>query len=94
MAAHIKEEDKPKLIAAIFKYSADLPLAYAFNQLFNNCFLSQSSRIALEEGLFTCILNYLKGLKTIPVITIDDVFSYLRNFIGLILETIKKVTDV
>ena len=32
--------------------------------LFNNGFVSQNSRIALEEGLFACIVNYVQGLAT------------------------------
>lgn len=69
-------------------------MVYAFKSLFVGSFLSQASRIALEEGLYSCILNFIKGLKTIPVIKTDEVFLYVRNFLGYILESMTKIQNI
>jgi len=55
--------------------------------------VSQASRIALEEGFFTCVLNFIKGLKTIPIIKSDDTFLYIRNFLGFILASTDKIKN-
>jgi hypothetical protein len=34
LSAHLKDEDKNKWLAALEKYSADIPLVYAFKSLF------------------------------------------------------------
>jgi hypothetical protein len=47
MAAHVKEDDRNKFLAVLEKYSSNYPLVYAFKSLFENCHLSQTSRIAL-----------------------------------------------
>lgn len=94
LGEHILEEDKNKFLAVVEKYSGDLALVYALKSLFKGGFLSQASRIALEEGLYTCILNYIKGLKTIPDIKTDEVFLYIRNFLGFVFESATKVTEL
>lgn len=91
---HLNDEDRNLFLAALEKYSGDMSLVYAFKSLFSECFLSQASRIALEEGLFTCVLNFIKGLKTIPSIKIDEAFLYIRNFLGFILVSAEKTKDV
>lgn len=70
-----------------------MALVYAFKTIFVGCFLSQASRIALEEGLYSCILNFIKGLKTQPAIKTNEIFLYIRNFFGFILESITKVNN-
>jgi len=84
---HINEENKNPFLAALEKYSSDMSLVYAFKSIFSECFISQASRIALEEGLFACVLNFIKCLKTIPAIKSDDIFLYIRNFLGFILTS-------
>lgn len=71
-----------------------MSLVYAFKSIFSDCFVSQVSRIALEEGLFACVLNFIKGLKTIPSIKSDDAFLYIRNFLGYILTSSTKAKDI
>lgn len=71
-----------------------MSLIYAFKSIFSDCFVSQISRITLEEGLFACVLNFIKGLKTIPSIKSDDAFLYIRNFLGYILTSSTKAKDI
>ena len=71
-----------------------MPLVYVFKSIFRGTLISQPSRIALEEGLFSSILNFLKGLKTLPAIKTEEVFSYIRNFFGFIIESTTKITDL
>jgi hypothetical protein len=94
LSQHIADEDKNKFCAAVERYTADMPLVYAFKSLIRGTLISQASRIALEEGLFSSILNFIKGLKTVPTIKIDEVFSYIRNFLGFILESTTKIADL
>lgn len=39
--------------------------------MMNDGFVSQASRIALEEGIFTCIMNYIQGLNVIPQVKVN-----------------------
>ena len=47
----------------------------------------------MEEGLFTCVLNFIKGLKTLPSIKSDEILLYVRNFLGFILASTDKIKD-
>ncbi len=94
LSQHIADDDKNKFCAAVERYTADMPLVYAFKSLFRGTLISQPSRIALEEGLFSSILNFFKSLKTVPAIKTDEVFSYIRNFLGFIIESTTKITDL
>jgi hypothetical protein len=39
-------------------------------------------------------LNFIKGLKTVPKVKIDEVFLYIRNFLGYIFDSMSKVTNL
>jgi hypothetical protein len=39
--------------------------------IFNNEFVSQMSRIALEEGIYACVVNYVQGLAVMPKVKVN-----------------------
>ena len=61
LSAHLSEEDKLKLPYLVRGMTENMPLVYGLKCLMRNNFLSQSHRIALEEGLLLAIAEYLRG---------------------------------
>lgn len=95
LSAHLDDlNDVPKLLYFIEKYTNDLPLTYALKVFLRDKFLSQASRIALEEGFFSAILNYAKSCQKPTIIYINEVFLYIRSFLGFVLEGMSKLTKI
>lgn len=86
MGQHLSDDDKLKLTCFVRENTGNYPLAFALKCLFNKVFASQAHRIALEEGLFAAICDFLKSCDPLPKnIEMDNVFSCFRSYMGFCL---------
>jgi hypothetical protein len=56
----LAEEDKLKFAVFVRGLTQNMPLVFALKSLFNNDFLSQTHRIALEEGLLLGVSEFIR----------------------------------
>ena len=61
ITAHLSDDDKLKLTTFMRGLTHNMPLVYGLKCLMSNNFISQSHRIAIEEGLMLAIADYLRN---------------------------------
>lgn len=60
LAAHLGEQDRLKLTTFVRGLTQNMPLVYGLKCLLSNSFISQTHRIAIEEGLIQALVDHCK----------------------------------
>lgn len=95
LAAHFSDDDKLKLTTFMRGLTHNMPLVYSLKCLLSNNFVSQSHRIAIEEGLMQALADYLKCLTPeLDKLEYGDIFTHFRDFMDYVLEGFKKLTNM
>lgn len=95
MSAHLSEEEKLKMVTLVRGLTQNMPLVYALKCLFNNNFLSQAHRIALEEGWLMCLSDFARICKPEPTTVLySDLFLHSRRYIDYLLELMPSLNNL
>jgi Mg-chelatase subunit ChlD len=86
---------KVKFVALLRELTQNNALACALNSLFNAVNITETHKIALEEGLFTLFVAFLSKAGDVPAdYPTDTVFSLTRGVLGFYLDFANKLKDM
>lgn len=95
LAAHLSDDDKLKITTFIRSLTQNMPLVFGLKCLLNNVFISQTHRIAIEEGLLQTLSEHLKYCSPeLDKLEYKDIFLHLRDFLGFVFEGFKKMNNI
>jgi hypothetical protein len=77
---------KIKLLALLRELTHNHALVCALDSLFHQCNITETHKIALEEGMLTLFIGFLSKAKDVPVNhPSEDIFSLTRECLGFYL---------
>ena len=95
LCSRLPAKIKVKFVALLRELTHNNALATALNSLFNQTSITETHKIALEEGLFILFISFLNKAKEVPAdYSVDAVFSLTRECLGFYLDLANKLKDM
>ncbi len=84
-----------KLLALIRQISKNNALVASLASLFNNVNITETQKIALEEGMFILFRDFLLEAKDFPIdYKPEDIFKLTRECLGYLVDRASKLKDL